>query len=174
MGKKLMGRSKQEGHTLYRDEGRCAEDEMGKELEELAGGDALFWTAPDCPADLRKIHLEDIRAFESIGSGLSLFEGLQRNGIELPPPEKLDELQSERKVMEVLSVLADLRIFLIGFDGMSGREFYSTLWHRTLWEGCYVRKRIPGAITLIDISHRLLQSEMLQFLEDIRKSALIQ
>jgi len=57
---------------------------------------------------------------------------------------------------------------------MSACELYSTLWNQTLWEGCYVRKRHPGAITLIDVSHKMLRSDMLQFLEDLRKPDCIQ
>jgi hypothetical protein len=91
----------------------------------------------------------------------------------LPPPEKLNEIQSRRKVMEVLQALAELQIFLVGFDGMSSREFYRTLWEQTLWEGCYVRKRLPGAITLIDVSHKMLRSEMLQFLDALMKGSAV-
>jgi hypothetical protein len=52
---------------------------------------------------------------------------------------------------------------------MSARELYATLWHQTLWEGCYVRKRNPAALTLIDVSRRIPRSEMLEFLENLKK-----
>jgi hypothetical protein len=145
-------------------------DELEEDLNRLAGGDAIFWTSGNCPAELRESILEDILAFELTGSGTSLFEGLQEHGLELPPPEKLDELQSTEKVSEVLRALACLRIFLIGFEDMTAREFYSTLWNQTLWEGCYVEKRNPGALTVIDVSHRLSRPDLLRFLEDLQKS----
>jgi hypothetical protein len=147
---------------------------LEEELNDLAGGDAVFWASPACPADVRESNLEDILEFESVGSGISLFEGLQQQGLDLPSPEKLDEFQSVRKVTEVLHALAAMRIFLIGFEEMTGREFYATLWNQTLWEGCYVRKRNPGAFTLIDVSHKMLQSELLQFLENLAKTDSIQ
>ena len=53
---------------------------------------------------------------------------------------------------------------------MSAREFYSTLYHQTLWEGCYVKKRHPGAMTIIDVSHRLSRSDIVQRLEDMKES----
>ena len=149
-------------------------EKLESELNNLADGDALFWFHPDFPADVQEENLEDILAFESVSSGTSLFEGLQQHGLDLPHPEKLDEYQSACKVMEVLRALEELRIFLIGFDSMSACELYSTLWNQTLWEGCYVRKRHPGAITLIDVSHKMLRSDMLQFLEDLRKPDCIQ
>ena len=146
---------------------------LQEDLNNLCGGDAIFKTSSACPADVQEAGLEDILAFESIGSGISLFEGLQRHGLDLPSPEKLDELQSQRKVMEVLNALADLRIFLIGFDEMNGREFYRTLWNQTLWEGCYVKKRHPGAITLIDVSHKMMQSEIQQYLANLIKETVV-
>lgn len=148
-------------------------DELEEELKCLVDGEAVFWTSPGCPDQLREPYLEDILAFESIGSGTSLFVGLQENGMDLPPPEKLNEQQSAEKAMEVLHALAELRVFLIGFEDMTPGEFYSTLWKQTLWEGCYVKKRTPGAVTIIDVSHRCSQSELLGFLEGLQRPSSI-
>lgn len=123
------------------------------------------------PAEIWESNLEDVLAFESVGSGISLFEGLQEHGLDLPQPEKLDDRQSAEKVAEVLYALVALGIFLVGFDDLSPREFYSTLWNDTLWEGCYVEKRNPGALTIIDVSHMMSRSEILQTLEDMQKTA---
>jgi hypothetical protein len=149
-------------------------DELEEDLKRLADGEAVFWSAPGFPDQLRETCLEDILEFESIGSGTSLFVGLKDNGIDLPPPESLDEQQSAEKAREVLHALADLRVFLIGFEDMTPVEFYSTLWKQTLREGCYVKKRTPGAVTIIDVSHSLSHSEFLEFLEDLRRSSSVQ
>lgn len=117
-------------------------------------GRVFFGTSPDLPADVQEKDLEDVLAFEAVGKGISLFEGLQNHGVDLPHPEKLDEKQSRRKAREVLNALADLRIFLAGIDGMSGCRLYRTLWEQTLWEGCYVKKRNPDAVTVIDVSRK--------------------
>jgi len=142
-------------------------DKLRNELSLLSGSDSLCDVPPDCPPDMVEAGLQDIIAFESVESGVSLFEGLQRNGMDLPPPKKLNEKQSRRKVMEILKALVELRVFLIGFDGMDGRDLYATLWHQTLWEGCYVRRRCPEAITLIDVSHKMQRSEMRQYLDSL-------
>jgi hypothetical protein len=144
-------------------------EELEKEIERLAERDAVFWSFEHCPADVRESDLEDILAFESVGTGTSLFEGLQEHGINLPAPEKLDEEQCAEKAVEVVQALACLRIFLIGFHDMTPREFYTTLWNQTLWEGCYLEKRNRGAITMIDVSHRMPRSEMLEFLEELQR-----
>jgi hypothetical protein len=139
------------------------------EINDITDGDAVFQTSPNCPVDAYESELEDIRAFEAVGSGVSLFVGLQTHGLELPRPEQLDERQSAEKSNEVMKSLADLRIYLVGFENMTAREFYSTLYHQTLWEGCYVKKRNPCAVTMIDVSHRMSKSKMRQFLDNLLK-----
>jgi len=151
--------------------GRIAK--LQDEITDLAEEEATFRVSPVCSADAWESNLDDIRAFEAVGSGISLFVGLQMHGLNLPPPEQLTESESAEKVSEVLQALEDLRIFLVGFERMTPCEFYSTLWHQTLWEGCYVRKRDPGAITLIDVSHRLPRSKIVQFLDKLMKGSTI-
>lgn len=148
-------------------------EELEERLSRLSEGDAVFWSSPGFPAEVHESNLEDILAFESVGSGVSLFEGLEQHGTDLPHPDTLDEHQSACKSMEVLRALEGLRIFLIGFEGMSAREFYSILWSQTLWEGCYVKKRNPGAITLIDVSHKMSHSDMERYLEDLQKAGTV-
>jgi hypothetical protein len=140
---------------------------LQEDLNILSGGKAVFRTSPSCPADVQEAHLEDIRAFESVGTGISLFEGLQTHGLDLPQPNQLDESQSRQKTKEILHALADLKIFLVGFKKMNGCEFYRTLWHQTLWEGCYVKKRHPGSITVIDVSHKMNRAEIQRDLDTL-------
>jgi|WetSurMetagenome_2_1015567.scaffolds.fasta_scaffold512939_1 hypothetical protein len=142
-------------------------EELRNELNSLSDGKAVFKSSSDITADILESNLEDVIAFESVGSGISLFEGLQQHGMKLQPPDKLNEFRSARKVMEIFRALEELRIFLIGFEEMNARELYSKLWHQTLWEGCYVKKRHPGAITLIDVSHKMRQSDIQQYLDDL-------
>lgn len=143
-------------------------EQLEEKIRQLAGGDAIFWSSPDCPADVRRESLEAILAFESVGTGQSLFEGLQEHGIDLPHPDKLNEQQCADKAEQVILALFELQIILVGFEKMSPRELYSTLWHQTLWEGCYVDKRLPGAATIIDVSHSLPRSEVLKRLESLK------
>lgn len=142
---------------------------MEEELNRLMDGDTVFWTSKDCPPEIEETNLEDIIAFESVGTGTSLFDGLQQHGLDLPHPDKLDESQCEEKIAQIVPALRELRIILIGFEDMSAREFYSTLWNQTLWEGCYMKKRVPGAMTIIDVSHSIPRSEMIKLLEEAAK-----
>jgi hypothetical protein len=123
---------------------------------------------------MKESDLEDILAFESVGSGPSLFEGLERHGLRLPPPDELNERQIIDKVREVANALLELQIALVGFEAMSPRELYSTLWNQTLWEGCYFKKRNPGALTVIDVSRQMSPAEIESFLEAVMGRATIQ
>jgi hypothetical protein len=144
-------------------------EKLRNELRDLFEGKVVLKASPDIPADTMESNLEDIIAFESVESNTSLFEGLQQHGMKLPPPYQLNEFKSARKIMEIFRALEELQIFLIGFEEMNACELYSMLWNQTLWEGCYVKKRCPGAVTLIDVSHKMMQSDIQKFLDDLVK-----
>jgi hypothetical protein len=147
--------------------------QLEEELKQLMDGDAIFRHSPSCPTDIRESNLEDILAFEDVDSGTSLFDGLQAQGLELPHPDTLDEKQSAKKAAEVIRALSKLQILLIGYEEMSPGQFYSTLWHQTLWEGCYVKKRNPGAITIIDVSHSMPRSEIIAIMDEMMKTGTV-
>ncbi|MFZ0428162.1 MAG: hypothetical protein WAO20_08585 [Acidobacteriota bacterium] len=134
-------------------------DRLETELNRLADGEASFWRSQDSPLEDQQTFLEDVLAFESVDKGVSLFRGLQQKGMKLPPPEELNEKQSRKKVGQIFKALSKLGVFLVGFENMSAREFYSKLYHQTLWEACYVEKRQPGAITMMDVSHSMTRGD---------------
>lgn len=152
--------------------GGASIEKLKKQLELLAGGDAEFWSSEELPPDFEQSYLEDIVAFESVETGVPLFEGLQQNGVELPDPETLGEEESRAKVIEILEALAELKVFIIGDDGMSGRKLYSVLWKETLWEGCYVKRKNPASMTMIDVS-RGLKAKMRRTLRNLQRKAVI-
>lgn len=143
---------------------RAAHEEVGRleaELNRLADGEASFVSCePDFSADDQQTFLEDVLAFESVDKGVSLFRGLIQRGMKLPRPEELNERHSEKKVRKIVRALWNLGILLVGFEGMTAREFYSKLYHETLWEGCYVEKRQPGALTVMDVSHSMTRADI--------------
>ncbi len=149
-------------------------DKLEAELNRLTEGDAVLHRPDDCPDEAWESNLKDILAFESVSTGTSLFDGLQKHGIDLPPPEKIDDRQCAEKAKQVLDALADLRVFVCGYEDMTSRTLYSTLWNQTLWEGCYVEKQNPAAVTLIDVSHKMLRSEMLSYLDKLSHAGMVQ
>jgi hypothetical protein len=155
MTKQPMGEGRVEGRTADPERVRALEEE----LRRMCGGDADCWTAHDCPEDLWEAHLEDVLAFENVGVGLSLFEGLEMHGLKLPRPETLNEKQSRKKVFEIMQALLGLQVMLAGFEHLSGRQLYRTLFEDTLWDGCYVKKKRPELVTIIDMSRTPRRTE---------------
>jgi hypothetical protein len=141
--------------------------ELEEDLSRMADGDVSFWNRGDCPSDLRESHLEDVRAFESLSSGPSLFQGLEANGVNLPPPEKLNQRQCAKKVLEILKALARVQVVIIGFEHWSPKQAYAKFWEETLWEGCYVEKKTPGGITVIDASHSMSRSDFERSIKEL-------
>ncbi len=125
---------------------------LEEQLSRLSDGDFEGSYSPSCSDDVREAHLQDILAFESVGSAPSLFEGLEEHGLELPRPEQLDEEQSADKVLEIMDALSRQRVFLIGTDHLTARELYSKLFNQTLWEGCYIKRKHPDSMTMMDVS----------------------
>ena len=82
-----------------------------------------------------------------------------------------DPERSAEKVMEILVALAEIQVFVTGFEHLDAREAYSLLWNQTLWEGCYLEKGTPGAITVIDASHMMSKPDIEQFLKDLERAA---
>jgi hypothetical protein len=178
MGRQSREHRERRERRAQMEPGKTNPDQNGRinaledKLKDL-GGDAVSWSSRNLPADVEESNLEDIVAFESVGSGPSLFEGLQQHGLELPPPGQLNEQQSAKKAKEVLHALARIRIMLVGFSHMSPCELYRTLWHQTLWEGCYVEKRNPGALTFIDVSHRMSRSDWKEMMESLKAASTV-
>jgi hypothetical protein len=171
----LMGRRSRELQERREKAGRSLRiEELESQLQDLAGGEAVFKPAPGLSPEAREMELEDILAFESIGSGPSLFQGLQERGVDLPPPENLSERECLGKISEIVSALSRIRVFLLGFHHLPPAELYSTLWNETLWEACYVEKRNPNALTLIDVSHKMTKSEWLEFMKEMESGCAVQ
>jgi hypothetical protein len=63
-----------------------------------------------------------------------LFDQLEKGGVHLPHPEKLEEPQLHEKLLEVIQAMALLGHYLSSTDHLSDRQLYETLWHSILRE----------------------------------------
>lgn len=62
------------------------------------------------------------------------FDELIRAGVELPPPEDLDDAAVTAKLGELFEALARMRVFFSGTDHLSDRQLYEKLLRETLAE----------------------------------------
>lgn len=62
----------------------------------------------------------------------TLAKQLIRDGIELPPPDALDDASISKKLEEVILGLANLRTYLTHTDHLSDRQLYEHLWLKDL------------------------------------------
>ena len=57
------------------------------------------------------------------------YQQLMEKGVELPDPDSISDDDLRTKLWEVLSGLAELRIYLEDTDQLSDRELYAKLYH---------------------------------------------
>ena len=65
---------------------------------------------------------------------LSDFERLQAQGVRLPPPDILDDVEVNEKLWELLGRLAGRGVFLLNTDHLDDRQLYEQLWEDVLRE----------------------------------------
>ncbi len=70
----------------------------------------------------------------------SEFEQLTKQGVDLPPPEQLDDAAVSKKVAEIADAMSKRNVFLEQADHLSDRELYEHLYRDTLHEA---KKDVP-------------------------------
>ena len=107
--------------------------DLQRRAEEFVSGELSVFESEDMSQGLRAQFLEYVAAFEE-AEWITSFELLVQGGMELPPPEELDDSQLTAKLWEVIRGLAMLRMFLYSTDHLSDRDLYEELWHEVLRE----------------------------------------
>lgn len=108
-------------------------NELREAAREAAGGEMTEWESPDAPPEIVEQFWGNVLEYES-AEETSHFEQLRRLGVELPPPEELDDDALTAKLWEVIHALAGINVFLSTTDHWSDRELYEHMWRDTLHE----------------------------------------
>jgi hypothetical protein len=109
-------------------------EDMKEELRELAGGEAVIHHVDeDLSLEMEEQFLEHMLAFER-AEQVTHRELLARDGVTLPPPDRLSDEQLAAVLAEVARGLAAHRAFLESTDHLSDRELYCRLWEEVLDE----------------------------------------
>jgi len=119
-------------------------EKMKRELEERNGGSFVTGAFGEVSPELEEIFLERVRAFEEAECD-SNFNRLVQRGVEMAPPDELDDASLHAKLQEVLDALAAIRCFLHDADHLSDRELYRWLWRDGLREETPDLSRLGGA-----------------------------
>jgi hypothetical protein len=106
-----------------------------------AWDDSRFDPAEDLP-EMSDAILQDACDCQS-GPLTSCFAQLTERGVDLPPPDALDDTTLHAKLWEVIHALATFDTYLYHTDHLSDRELYAALWHETLHEA--MTERPPGS-----------------------------
>ena len=108
-------------------------NELKHRAEELAGGEMIARESEECPPGTTEQFWRGVVDYES-APWTTNFRQLEEAGMDLPPPEALDDQALTAKLWEVIHALARLRVFLENTDHLSDRELYELLWGELLRE----------------------------------------
>src|SRR5262245_53706469 len=86
-------------------------EKLRREIKDLAGGDVMLGSSPDCDPELEEMFLQHVLAFESAEAVVPL-DALQNEGMNFPPPEELDDATLNAKLWELIRALAAHRLYL--------------------------------------------------------------
>jgi len=106
-------------------------NELTEKAKEL--GLDSFETAEDISPDVEEAFLESLIAYESAPLSTP-FDALESQGVQLPPPEKLGEIELNRKLWQVINTLAARNTFVTHTNHLNDRELYDHLWNDSLRE----------------------------------------
>jgi hypothetical protein len=107
--------------------------ELKRQAEELAGAKMAEGGMEETPPEIEEGFWQHVVDYEKAPWTTNLKQ-LEAAGIELPPPETLNDEQLSKKLWEVIHGLALLRVFLDETDHLSDRELYTELWSDMLRE----------------------------------------
>ncbi len=122
-------------------------EKLRAELGELGG---TFSESSDMPADLEEEFLKQVLAFETAEPS-TVLQWLENAGLEVPPPDQLDDEQLHAKLWEIIKQMASLGAYLHSTNHLSDRELYETLYHDSLREEAILFPENPGFVHGIDL-----------------------
>lgn len=122
-------------------------EQLRDELQKL-GGEISHES--DLPGDMEEEFLKHILAFET-AEQLSLLQWLENAGLEIPPPEDLNDEGLSLKLWEVIQRMASLGAYLHNTNHLSDRALYSYLYHDGLREPTVLFPENPGFVYGLDV-----------------------
>ena len=118
------------------------------ELEKL-GGSAM--SLESMPADMEEEFLRQVLEYET-AEPISLFRLIENSGLEIPPPDQLDEPSLSSKLKEIVERMASLGAYLLHTNHLTDRELYRYLYVDGLREEAVLFPENPSYAYMIDLT----------------------
>lgn len=121
---------------------------LRQELEKL-GGSAM--SLESMPADMEEEFLRQVLEYET-AEPISLFRLIENSGLEIPPPDQLDEPSISSKLKEIVERMASLGAYLLHTNHLTDRELYNYLYVDGLREEAVLFPENPSYAYMIDLT----------------------
>jgi hypothetical protein len=121
---------------------------LRQELEKL-GGNAL--SLESMPADMEEEFLRQVLEYEN-AEPTTLFRLLENSGLEISPPDQLDDDAVTTKLKEIVERMATLGAYLLHTDHLTDRELYVYLYADGLREDAVLFPENPSYAYMIDLT----------------------
>src|SRR5215470_15730299 len=123
-------------------------NKLRAELEKLGGNTS---TLESMPADMEEEFLRHVLEYET-AEQISLLRLLENSGLEVPPPESLDDDALKVKLKELIDRMASVGSYLLHTNHLSDRDLYDYLYHDALREETVLFPENPSYAYMIDIT----------------------
>jgi len=123
-------------------------NKLRAELEKLGGNTS---TLESMPADMEEEFLRHVLEYET-AEQISLLRLLENSGLEVPPPESLDDDALKIKLKDIIDRMAAVGSYLLHTNHLSDRDLYEYLYHEALREETVLFPENPGYAYMIDLT----------------------
>jgi hypothetical protein len=121
---------------------------LRQEVEKLGGS---TMSLESMPADMEEEFLRHVLEYER-AEPISLLRLLENSGLEVPPPDQLDDEDLTMRLTEIISRMATLGAYLLHTDHLSDRALYEYLYHDGLREEAVLFPENPSYAYMIDLT----------------------
>jgi len=121
---------------------------LRQEVEKLGGS---TMSLESMPADMEEEFLRHVLEYES-AEPISLLKLLTNSGLEVPPPNELDDETLGSKLKDIIDRMASLGAYLMHTNHLSDRALYEYLFHDGLREEAVLFPENPSYAYMIDLT----------------------
>ena len=121
---------------------------LRQEVQKL-GGNTI--SLESMPADMEEEFLRHVLEYES-AEPISLLRLLENSGLEVPPPDQLDDESLTIKLKDVIERMASLGAYLLHTDHLADRALYEYLYLDGLREEAVLFPENPSYAYMIDLT----------------------